>query len=297
MPENEEALLRLKQAHTFMDIGDYKKAIKKFELAIKSSGDDFNKTNAFMNIGICYSKLGDYGEARIYFNGAIKLKPDFAPALLNRGHMHYLAGDLESALADYDKAVEVCPEHSAAWNGKGMCFAEQGSLDDALVCFKKASDIAQKDAGYLGNVGKTYLLLEKPSEAIKYFIRQAEAEPSLSEPHVNIAQCYRVLGKLTLAVGSAEVAVRIEPDNADAYEELGLLMYESKQYAYAVVDFAKAFKISKKQELVEHLCSAILESGCFDELRDDCSLVQNGIISADVFVEKVEQILSAKKLI
>src|SRR3989338_7003377 len=147
----------LEEAHSLFNHGKYSIAIPKFEAAIRNLSDDSDKAIAFMNIGICYSNLGVFDDARDYFNGAIKMNSKYAPAFYNRGVMHQQLDDLESALADYDKAIELVPDYASAYNEKGSCLAEKNNLEDALECFKTAARIFPKEQSFLGNVGKAYL--------------------------------------------------------------------------------------------------------------------------------------------
>ncbi len=257
----------------------YVAAISCFESAILNMTTDSDKAAAFNNIGLCYLKLGNFDEAKIYFNVAISKNQNYALPFFNRAVLFHDLGDLESALKDYDCAIKLWPGYASAHNEKGRCLAQQDNLEEALACFKTAVRIMPNEQSFLGNAGKMYLLIGNPSNAIFYFIKQASAAPSLSEPYVNISQCYRVLGNVMAAINSAELAIKLDANNASAHEEMGLLMCELKQYSHAVIDFFKALKISKNPDIVEHLVVTAGKSEQFKLIQKDCLLERGGEIT------------------
>lgn len=278
-------------SYNLMNSRQYESAIRSFETFIPRAKGSFGKAMAFMNCGVCYFKLDNFDDARIYFNQAVKLKPDFAVAFYNRGLMYTHIGELESAIRDYDRAVEIQPDFANAFYEKGYCLTVQNNLEGALACFKRASDIVPDNALFLENTGKLYLMLENSDEALKYFLRQVCASQNDVEAHVNIARCYRVKDDFIAAINSVNAALKIDKNYARAYEEMGTIMCAAKQFAHAVVDFCTALKLSKDLSIIEKLCVAVRESNFFRHLANDCILAREGRLSIDELVSRIDAVV------
>ena len=61
------------------------------------------------------SILGHSAEALQSYDVALQLYPDYAPALVGRGHMLRILGHWDDAIAAYEKAIEIYPKFGDAW--------------------------------------------------------------------------------------------------------------------------------------------------------------------------------------
>jgi TonB family protein len=64
--------------------------------------------------GIGFFKLNMFPEAIVNFDEAIRARPDFAEAYLNRGAAYQVTGKYKEAIADYDKALSFKPGYALA---------------------------------------------------------------------------------------------------------------------------------------------------------------------------------------
>ena len=88
--------------------GQYKEAIIDFNNAIKLKPDS---AEAYYSRGNTRNKLNqDEREEIIDFTKAIELKPDFIEAYLNRGFARCKLNQYEKAIEDYNKAIELRPD-------------------------------------------------------------------------------------------------------------------------------------------------------------------------------------------
>lgn len=68
-------------------------------------------------LGILYARYGFDDEALEEFEKVRTLKPDFYPAIINMGNIHYLRDEIEEALGFYREAAEFAPENGAVLLG------------------------------------------------------------------------------------------------------------------------------------------------------------------------------------
>ncbi|MDR3123858.1 MAG: tetratricopeptide repeat protein [Treponema sp.] len=53
------------------------------------------------------------------FSEAVRLKPDYADAYMNRGNIHSDLSNLDQAIADYNKAINLKLDSAAAYVNRG----------------------------------------------------------------------------------------------------------------------------------------------------------------------------------
>lgn len=112
-----------------------KESIRYFEKAV-DLGDNYpNSHLAYFNLGVYYKDRGDLDRALRFYDSALKIKPDFSPAHLNRGLILLLLGRFTDGWGEYeyrDKEKLDKPE----WNGesgkKVLVLAEQGFGDSLM---------------------------------------------------------------------------------------------------------------------------------------------------------------------
>ncbi|MDD5214082.1 MAG: type IV pilus biogenesis/stability protein PilW [Methylococcales bacterium] len=88
---------------------------KGIELLTATTNDRLNERPwlAMTNLGRCYMKLAQYGEAQTYFEQALQLNENYAPALLEMQKVHYQQGNFSAAkvyLQRYAQQSEQTPE-------------------------------------------------------------------------------------------------------------------------------------------------------------------------------------------
>jgi tetratricopeptide (TPR) repeat protein len=90
------------------------------------------------NIGFAYERLGKRDLAVKYYQQALAIKADFAPALNNLGFLSGMTGDdLEKAISMVEKAVSVNGLESAYRDSLGNLFLKAGKLPNARLNFEK----------------------------------------------------------------------------------------------------------------------------------------------------------------
>lgn len=96
-------------------------------------------------IGFVYSMLGDTKKSLSYFDGALKLAPDDAEVLNNRGHVLYLQKRYKEALESLNKALLLQPGQAQIHNNLGAVYEELGKDKKAIESYQEAIRL---DANY-----------------------------------------------------------------------------------------------------------------------------------------------------
>jgi tetratricopeptide (TPR) repeat protein len=158
--ENYNEVIRLKpddvnayynRGLAYANLGQYQRAIENYDEAIRLKPDN---TAAYNNRGLAYDVLGrpyhtdedynrlphkkldfdklakshlnmfkQYQRAIEDYNEAIRLKPDYANAYLNRGRTYANLNQYQRAIQDYDEAIRLKPDYADAYCNRGIAYA------------------------------------------------------------------------------------------------------------------------------------------------------------------------------
>ncbi|MGE3317186.1 MAG: tetratricopeptide repeat protein, partial [Planctomycetaceae bacterium] len=106
----------------------------------------------------------------------------------------------------------------------------------------------------------------RPEEAAREFTQALELRPDFPELHANLSHVYEQLGRLNVAVASAERAVELNPDFAAGWNNLGIALRSAHRIEDAIAAFRKAVALSPDFALAEfNLGSTHLLAGNYAE--------------------------------
>jgi tetratricopeptide (TPR) repeat protein len=170
----------------------------------------------FTNDGIGLLQLGRREEACAAFRSALKIAPDYAPALGNLVTAEMQLGDDEAALGHAQAAVKAAPEEAVFHYNLGNLLARKKRYEEALFSLRRAIEIDPDYAYAYNELGSVYLALARPAEARKAF------EAGLRHDHA-LASLHKNLGRAAFAEG--------HPDEAILHLETALPLYSSADAA------------------------------------------------------------------
>lgn len=107
-------------------------------------------------------RRGEFAPALRDYDAAIRLKPDYAEAYVNRGIVHYDRGDYDRAIADNDAAIRLKPDFAEAFNNRSLAWYKKGDYARAQQDFDRTIKLKQNygNALIMRPVGSTAEPLE-----------------------------------------------------------------------------------------------------------------------------------------
>ena len=90
----------------------YAEAVAAYEEAVRLGID--NVQEAWSNLGVVYSEMRCPEKAAEMYERALKVEPEYLPALFNRAGLFEEAGQREQAVALYERILAIKPGHSGA---------------------------------------------------------------------------------------------------------------------------------------------------------------------------------------
>jgi tetratricopeptide (TPR) repeat protein len=106
-------------------------------------------------------------EAIEHLSRAIRLKPDFVPALVNRGNIYLETGDLDRARTDYENALNLEPDDPFARNNLGLVYLNSDRNEEAIQQFSRAIAADEEYAEAYFNRGLAFVNAKKTPEALR----------------------------------------------------------------------------------------------------------------------------------
>lgn len=177
----------------YSEIGDAKKAIGYFELALPlrlTVGDKYGESNTHNSIGAAYSSIGERAKALHHFNRALAIriaiddKRAQAVTLSNLGRLYDDLGDKQKAIEYLERSLALRLEvkdqagQAVTLNNLGMATSDSGDVlraiqyYDASVAIFRDLEMHNRKAAIFSNLSAAYITLEKFDKAV-IFARDA----------------------------------------------------------------------------------------------------------------------------
>jgi tetratricopeptide (TPR) repeat protein len=214
------------------------------------------------------------------FSKAVQLHPDYADAYYARALSYEFMGDYDRSLADLQKvlllqpgAIQVGIEQQSSFQEgfllqpweyaredinrdiarvrccRGMAFLQKGEWEMAVADCTESIELDPQPGVPLARLarGKAYCALRRFKEAIEdlnaFAVTNPEDERVRFDIYYRLANCYREIRSYTQAIFNAGIAIRLDPNNADAYFLRGIAYLKNDEYNKAVRDLTEAIQL------------------------------------------------------
>ena len=121
--------------------------------------------DALINRGTAKGILGDYTGALGDSDEAIRLRPRDPDAFSNRGNAKLALGDHAGAIKDHDEAIRLRPEYPEAFSNRGNAKLVLGDHAGALGDYDEAIRLQPRNPGAFNNRGNAKLALGNMEDA------------------------------------------------------------------------------------------------------------------------------------
>ena len=167
-----------------------------------SLSDKASNPAQLLELGLSFHRLGDHAKAIPIYLDLLSIVPDHADALHLMGEALYRQGQHESALPYLNRAVATHPHHFYL-NTRAMVFLDLGYLQEAEQDLRRA----------------------------------IKAVPNYLEAHINLSNVFRKKRDFKNAKRYAELALKLDPQSAAAWNSVGAVQMETMQLDEALVSF------------------------------------------------------------
>jgi Flp pilus assembly protein TadD len=150
--------------------------------------------NAWNNLGLLATREGRTSDAIGYFQGALRLSPDYWIALENLGSAYRQQKRWDEARAALERVVATRPNDPDANYSLAMVYAQTDDTERAYQYLQKALTLRPAYPEALNNLGVLYLRTRRRDDAVAKFEECIRVAPGFDQSYLNLARVYSLEG-------------------------------------------------------------------------------------------------------
>jgi tetratricopeptide (TPR) repeat protein len=177
------------------------------------------------NLGQLYFNSGDFKKAEEFALKTVQHKENFLGTHDLLGNIYFKKGRYEEALEEFSRVIEISESDAQGHYNLGCAFWELKDLKNAEEEWEKAAQYAaqtpmkEKEEKYSRDERGYSLIVRKRSVAYR--------------AHISLGSLYERKNFIEEAITEHEIAVKLEPNNPEAYFELGRIYFNQKSWEKA----------------------------------------------------------------
>jgi class 3 adenylate cyclase len=187
-------------------------------------------------------------EAALRFGEAIRSRPDYVNAYVDRAEARRKLLQWELSLEDCNKIIQLRADDPRGYNCRGFGRQMIGQPDAALTDFNEALRLNPNFVIAYEHRGGTYELLGQYDRAVGDYSQAIRLAPRNALFYVKRGGAYRDLKQYDKAIRDCTEAIRLQPDYVNAYRLRALAEEASGDTAGAAADRAHIRESPKKKK-------------------------------------------------
>lgn len=247
-----------KHALKAFSVGDYKKA-KELFLKLPKNG---LKTDSFQKLGVACLKLGEYDEAKGYFEEILKKNPKNVEALSSLAQIFQAQQKYDEALEIYNKIASENPKNIDGLLNAGELYYEKGDVAKAFELFEKAKKLSPDNTKVLFSTIKCKSKMSDNDSELKKIIeefKKLENRKDLpSGYNIAIAKTYAIIGDIEKALDYSKKAIVSDSENIECYQLLGLIYLIKQDFNSAKNHLSTALNFQPNNKETHNIFSYVL---------------------------------------
>ncbi len=253
-----DARVSVELARAYLGAGYYDKAIAVLEGVPERAELESQRS---LLLAMAHASKGDRQLARPLLERTAKAPNASADTLVLVAAVHAALGESEQARGQYENALRLAPEHSGALVGLARMQIASGDLAGAEQRLRQLLRPKPKDLPGLLAMSELAVARHDPATAVKWLEQARDAAPDTIQPRLLLAQYYLASRDATRSRAAATELIKLAPENAEAYNVLGLALLAMQQPRQAVAEFETATRLSNAALYQVNLARAQLALG------------------------------------
>ena len=218
--------------------------------------------------GVSYIYLGFYDRAGKEFEKILEVNPENASALFYLASVEERTGNLTEAERAFRRLLSISPNYLDVHNHLGVIYHKQEKLDMALREFELALEQAEYAEVYY-NLSVVYRKKGHLGKSEKAAQKALELDPQYADALNQLGQLALDRNESGLALMYLQQAIQIKPEHLEAQNNLGVVFHTQGREDDAIKAFEKALSIDPNSaEAHNNLGSVYLTKGVYDQAED-----------------------------
>ncbi len=240
-----------------------------------------NNGRGLMSYGVTLMAKGDYANAEIYYNKAMKFIPTYSYLYINMGILKEAVGDKKAAEENFKKAIACSMNIYKSYYFYARFLAKSERYEEAE---QNVTEALKLSPNYLA---AQYLLLEiyynrtewenlknlaqgilntvpNDAEAQKYLnlaiykksvndlLEDEISKSPTPEKYLNLSLQYYRQNNFEKCIEAASNALKLKPNYTEAYNNIGIAWYNLKNYDKAIEAYHQALAIKPDNQLAKN---------------------------------------------
>lgn len=218
------------------------------ELYLEAIGVEADCVEAIYNLGLANKKMGLHRDALQAFKKLHRILPRDAEVVWHMANLHEIMGDRADALTLFNTLHSRVPSDAKVLARIGTLYTMEGDEREARSFFKASFDAYPVSMDVISWLGVWHVKAgaydkDEYGEAIDYFERAAEIEPTELKWKLMVASCWRRMDKLDRALAIYKAVHRADPDNVECLRYLCTITHDTgdlREYEEYAALFRKA---------------------------------------------------------
>lgn len=265
---------------------------------LDAAGDGFSAVTklapafaeAHFNLGLVREDQGRHEEAIASFQKALRLNPKLHGANLFLGIAEYRLNRSDDAVPLLRKETAAYPKDAIAWMWLGVVELAQEHAEDAADALDKAAKLAPDNTDILYHRGQAHLLVSRNS-----YERMFKADPKSWRVHQVLAQTASEGERYNDAITEYLEAIKLAPTQPGLHEELGATYRLALKMDEAEAAFQSELVIDPHNALARYELGVVaMERGNVahgKELMEAAVREKPGLLHADYNLGRAEKLL------
>ncbi len=224
-------------AEALMGTGDAVKAEENYRVALDADG---KSAGAHLGLGRALAQQDKLAEAAPQFQQAAQLDAKYRDGLLELAVLYEKKGQIADAIEIYRQF----PGNPAAEERLGALLLENKQYSDAIPGLEQAYAQSPTAANRLA-LAEAYLFNRQPEQAIPLLEKAVGAEPANYDLRLIYARALRDRRQFPAAAAQFQQAVKLKPEVAQSWNELGGVLYLADDYGPALAAFERARQLGE----------------------------------------------------
>ncbi len=191
---------------------------------------DADRPESHLNLGLMETKLRHPSEAEDHYRTALRLDPNFTPALVNLADLDRMRGQNQEGADLLRKAMAIDPDNADIRHALGLALVRQHNYADALPELRRAAELAPGNARYAYVYAIALNSTGSPAQAMELLENSHKRHPADRDTLLALLSIARETGDVATALTHARELVALYP--TDRQLRTLVLDLEKRQQAH-----------------------------------------------------------------
>ena len=212
--------------------------------------------DAHTNYGILLARLENYDEAINALKNALHYA-DANPKTLGQLSQVYLStGQYAEAISLLEQRLKHTPNHTESWHSLGLAYLLNDDPIKAIAALETTLKLNPQHSSAEHELGTAYLQLQQTEKALQHYLRQLEHNP-MPETFYNIGVLLMYRERNREALEYFSRCLELDPTNIGAHLNLGSIFLKANAFTEANKHYQAALELRPNDPEIQYLLAAI----------------------------------------